>query len=290
MRRLLFPVFAVAMAATAALLVNTWLEDQKRAALANVQPLTVVAEPDFVEVLVAAERLTPGSFVKPGALRWQKWPDVELPQSYLMRGEDDESAFEGSVVRQVLTPGDPILAENLIRPGDRGFLAAVLDPGMRAVSVPVDEASSNAGLIFPGDRVDLILTQSVGGIGERSTARRVSETVLQNLRVIAMGRRLHTDPTDDLGSAPVRTATLEVSPEGAEVVALVTELGKLSLSLRSIASSGALAADAQPARRTVTWDSDISQVLGQAGPPTSTLTVMRGATSERLQASEGNAP
>ena len=290
MRRLLFPVFAVAMAATAALLVNAWLEDQKRAALANVQPVMVVADPDFIEVLVAAERLIPGSFVKPGALRWQKWPDVELPQSYLVRGRDEETAFEGSVVRQVLTPGDPILADNLIRPGDRGFLAAVLDPDMRAVSVPVDEASSNAGLIFPGDRVDLILTQSVGGVGDQAKARRVSETVLENLRVIAMGRRLHTDPTDDLGTGPIRTTTLEVSPEGAEIVALVTELGKLSLSLRSIASSGTLSAVDRPARRAVTWDSDISQVLGEAGPPKSTLTVMRGAKSERLQASEGNAP
>lgn len=292
MRRLLFPVFAVAVAATSALLVNAWLEDQKRAALAEVQPVVVAAEPAYVEVLVAAERLTPGSFVKPGALRWQKWPDVELPPSYLVRGRDDAAAFEGSVVRQVTVPGDPIQADNLIRPGDRGFLAAVLDPDMRAVSVPVDEASSNAGLIFPGDRVDLILTQAVSTGGDRNTARRVSETVLENLRVIAMGRRLHTDPGDDLGAGPIRTTTLEVSPEGAEIVALVTELGKLSLSLRSIASTGATtpAAASPPARRTVTWDSDISQVLGRSGRPTSALTVMRGAASERLQASEGSEP
>lgn len=291
MRRLLFPVFAVAMAATAALLVNAWLEDQKRAALAEVQPVTVAVEPDYIEVLVAAERLTPGSFVKPGALRWQKWPDVEILRSYLVRGQEDATAFEGSVVRQVLTPGDPIVAENLIRPGDRGFLAAVLDPDMRAVSVPVDEASSNAGLIFPGDRVDLILTQSVRGGGDQANARRVSETVLENLRVIAMGRRLHTDPEEDIGSGPIRTTTLEVTPEGAEIVALVTELGKLSLSLRSIASTSSTAATTSAIRRPVTWDSDISQVLGRSGGrPTATLTVMRGAASERLQAAEGNAP
>jgi pilus assembly protein CpaB len=287
MRRLLFPVFAVAMAASAALLVNAWLENQKRAALADVQPVTVVAEPAYIEVLVAGERLTPGSFVKPGALQWQKWPDVQIPATYIVRGHGDATAFEGAVVRQLLAPGDPIIAESLISPGDRGFLAAVLDPDMRAISVPVDEASSNAGLIFPGDRVDLILTQSVAPAGDRASARRVSETVLENLRVIAMGRRLHTDPEDDLGSGPIRTATLEVSPEGAEVVALVTELGKLSLSLRSIASAG-LPAGRLPARRAVTWDSDISRVLDDAGRPTSTLVVMRGASSERLQASEGS--
>ncbi len=289
MRRLLFPVFAVAMAATAALLVNAWLEDQKRAALAGVQPVTILAEPEYIEVLVAAERLTPGSFVKPGALRWQKWPDVEIPESYLVRGRDDATAFEGSAVRQVVATGDPILAENLIRPGERGFLAAVLDPGMRAVSVPVDEASSNAGLIFPGDRVDLILTQAVSSPVDRAASRRVSETVLEDLRVIAMGRRLHTDPEDELGTGPIRTTTLEVSPEAAEVVALVTELGKLSLSLRSIAGAAGPALTTASTRRPVTWDSDISQVLGQTGRPTSTLTVMRGAASEQLQASERNA-
>jgi pilus assembly protein CpaB len=286
MRRFIFPIFALLLAGGTAVFVNAWLEDQKRAAMANAQQVTIVADPDFVEVLVAGERLTPGQFVKPGALRWQKWPDVELPASYLVRGVADETVFEGAVVRQVLVAGDPIVPENLIRPGDRGFLAAVLDPDMRAVSVPVDEASSNAGLIFPGDRVDLILTQSVNMTGELATARRVSETVLEDVRVIAMGRRLHTDPEEELGSNPIRTVTLEVSPQSAEVVALVTELGKLSLSLRSIATSG-VPATAATEQREVTWDSDISQVLGSSGRASSTLMVMRGSKVEEMQTTEG---
>jgi Flp pilus assembly protein CpaB len=201
MRRFLFPIFALAMAA------GTAQPPQRLARKPEARSLCdCPAGHDRRRAGLhrgpcpAAERLIPGSFVKPGALRWQKWPDVEISESYLVRGRDDETAFEGSVVRQVLTPGDPILAATLIRPGDRGFLAAVLDPDMRAVSVPVDEASSNAGLIFPGDRVDLILTQSISAQqsssndGEPNSTRRVSETVLENLRVIAMGRRLHTDP------------------------------------------------------------------------------------------------
>ena len=280
MRRFVFPLIAVLIATGTALFVNAWLEDQKRAAIAGVQPVTVAAEADYIEVLVAGERLLPGSFVKPGALRWQKWPDVEIPENYQVRGRSDDAEFVGSVVRQVLAPGDPVLPEQLIRPGDRGFLAAVLDPDMRAVSVPVDDASSNAGLILPGDRVDLILTQSVARSDDGGTTRRVSETILQNLRVIAMGRRLHHDPDEIAGNNVARTATLEVTPEGAEVVALVTELGKLSLSLRSIAGNETATA-ARPSERPLTWDSDVSHVLGSPGPSVRTLTVMRGSVHTR---------
>lgn len=286
MRRILFPLFALVFAGGTALFVNDWMESQKRAALAEVQPVTIVKEAEFVEVLVAAERLTPGSFIKPGVLRWQKWPAVELPESYIVRGGEADAGFEGAVVRHVLAAGDPIIVENLVRPGDRGFLAAVLDPDMRAVSVPVDEASSNAGLILPGDRVDLILTQTVTEEGADRATRRVSETVLENLRVIAMGRSLHTEPDAEAASSSVRTATLEVDPAGAELVALVTELGKLSLSLRSIATTGDLMTGAT-SREAVTWDSDVSSVLGSGSHSRPRLLVIRGGVSEQVQSSEG---
>ena len=284
MRRILLPLVAVALAVGTGLYANAWLKGERQALLAQVTPVTVPADPEFIEVLVVAERLTPGSFLKPTSWRWQKWPAVEVPKSYLLRGHDDALELEGSVARQLLVPGDPILKDSLVRPGDRGFLAAVLDPGMRAVSVPVDEASSNAGLIFPGDRVDLILTQTIAGGDEDATDRRVSETVLEDLRVIAMGRRLYSEPGEAADGGQVRTVTLEVDPAGAETVALVTELGKLSLSLRSIATDPEIASGtgqmATP-REAVTWDSDVSRVLRAEDPSRPRLTVMRGAALER---------
>jgi pilus assembly protein CpaB len=132
-------------------------------------------------------------------MRWQEWPDVAVPDTYLVRGQNDEAELVGAVVRRPIAMGQPINAASVVKPGERGFLAAVLDPGMRAISVPVDEAAGNAGLIFPGDRVDLILTETMEAAGDPAGSRRVSETVLEDVRVIAMGRRLKADGGEEAG-------------------------------------------------------------------------------------------
>ena len=113
-----------------------------------------------------------------------------------MEGKRTVDEAAGAVVRRPVAEGEPIVDGNLVKPGDRGFLAAVLDPDRRAISVPVDEASSNAGLIFPGDRVDLILTQSIVEPGKADEQHRASKTVLEDVRVLAMGRRLKGEGTD----------------------------------------------------------------------------------------------
>jgi pilus assembly protein CpaB len=157
---------------------------------------------------------------------------------------------------------------------------------MRAVSVPVDEASSNAGLIFPGDRVDLIVTHSLDLTGEAGVSRRVSETVLRDLRVIAMGRSLKGEAEADLTvGAQARTATLETSPAGAEKIALASELGKLSLSLRSLAVGD----DAQPpgAAPTHTWDLEVSPALRPENQPHSTMALVRGGKAETVTVRRG---
>ena len=219
-------------------------------------------------------------------MRWQDWPDVAVPETYLVRGQGDETQFVGAVVRRPLTVGQPLSTGSVVKPGERGFLAAVLEPGMRAISVPVDEAAGNAGLIFPGDRVDLILTQTLSAEGASGGDRRVSETVLEDLRVIAMGRRLTSgDAEEESAGKPARTATFEATPEAAEKIALVAELGKLALSLRSLAVADV--EGAAPAGRKLTWDADASPALRPENQPRSSLTVMRGDKLETVSVRRG---
>jgi pilus assembly protein CpaB len=159
---------------------------------------------------------------------------------------------------------------------------------MRAVSVPVDEASSNAGLIFPGDRVDLIVTQNLDLSAEAGAAtRRVSETVLRDLRVIAMGRSLKGEAEGELvAGAQARTATLETTPAGAEKIALASELGKLSLSLRSLAVGDGT----QPpgtAAPTHTWDLEVSPALRPENQPHATMALVRGGKAETVTVRRG---
>jgi pilus assembly protein CpaB len=280
MRRLLVPLVALVLAGASSLAVRGWLQPHRPpvAGQASEAPRREARK----AVLVAATDLPTGAFVQPDSVRWQEWPDVPTPDSYVVQGAGAEADLAGAVLRRPLSAGEPISTGILVKPGDRGFLAAVLEPGLRAVSVPIDEASGNAGLIFPGDRVDLILTQTLGTQGDPSGARRVSETILEDVRVIAMGRRLRSEGGEEAAAgSQIRTATLETSPAGAEQVALVTELGKLSLSLRSLAAGGA--AGPRPAAGTrLTWDTDVSSALRLENTPRSTLSVIRGDKVEAV--------
>jgi pilus assembly protein CpaB len=281
MRRVMLPLIALLLAGAATFAARSYLAGRKQPQVAAEAPVA-----PRKAILVAAQELAIGSFIQPDSLRWQEWPDVATPETYLLRGEKDEQELVGAVVRQPLAVGEPIAEGNLVKPGDRGFLAAVLDPGMRAISVPVDEASSNAGLIFPGDRVDVILTQTIEPAGESGDSRRVSETVLEDVRVIAMGRQLKSEgEAEGEEGKPARTATLEATPAAAEKVALVTELGKLSLSLRSLAVADASRPPPTAAR--FTWDTDVSPALRSENQPHTSLSVVRGDKVETINIRRG---
>ena len=195
-------------------------------------------EANMPHVLVATKPLPIGTIVGPDAYRFQPWPKDLVQDAYFIEGQGDLNQLNGSVVRTAVAVGQPVTQGSLIKAGDRGFLAAALGPGMRAVTVPVNLQSSVAGFIFPGDRVDLMLTQSIAGGGDGAPLK-VSETILKNLRVLATDQR--TDAVGPDGKPLVQTysnVTMEVTPRMAEKISVAQTIGAISLSLRSLADNG----------------------------------------------------
>lgn len=209
---------------------NAWLAGQ-RAALEAQRQNQVQVERDHTRVIVAKRGLPAGTLVKKAHLRWQAWPDDGLSDAYLVDGEASFESLIGTVVRLGIAAGEPLTEARVVRPGQRGFLAAVLRPGFRAITVSVNTTSGIAGFIFPGDRIDLILSHSVGRQGDNGRVRRASETVLTDIRVLAIDQS-----TNDQAEKPnpAKNVTLEVTPKQAEIVTLMSDIGRLSLSLRSL--------------------------------------------------------
>src|SRR5688500_10328187 len=138
--------------------------------------------PEGPKVLVAKRALPVGTIITADAVGYQLWPQEMVQDAYFVDGEADMNKLLGTVVRNPITAGEPVTQGSLVSPGDRGFLAAALTPGMRAVTVPVTAKTGVGGFIFPGDRVDMMLTQSVSGEGE---TLKTTETILRNLRILA---------------------------------------------------------------------------------------------------------
>ena len=197
--------------------------------------------PTGPKILVARKALPVGTIIDQESLTFQAWPKELVQNAYYTEGapESDMTKLLGTVVRNPITAGQPVTQGSLVGPNDRGFLAAARGPGMRAVTVPVSTTSGVAGFVFPGDRVDVILTQEVTGGGD-GPALKVSETIVRNLRVLATDQRI--DGKDEEGKTVVKTfsmVTVEATPRLAEKVAVAQSLGTLSLSLRSIADNTA---------------------------------------------------
>ncbi len=199
------------------------------------------AVPAGPEVLVAARPLPVGTIIEADSFRYQPWPQGLVQDAYFTRGEEggDPQSLIGTVVRTEVAAGQPITQGSLVRPGERGFLAAALGPGMRAVTVPVSATSGVAGFIFPGDRVDMVLSQEVQGGGDGPPLH-ASETIIRNIRVLAVDQRINARDEDG-NQVPQRTSTvtLEATPKIAEKIAVAQTIGQLSLSLRSLADNNA---------------------------------------------------
>ncbi len=233
------------------------------------------AEPDAAEtlaagrpgILVAARAIPAGTLLRPTDIGWKEMKPGELRPGNLQRGEISETALTGTVTRRDFADGEALIASELVMPGDRRFLAAVLKPGSRAASISVDAAQSASGLVLPGDHVDVILTQNLSDADGDVRRKTVGETVLRNLRVIAVGQSLGAEakPASAETAAPApdgnvpKTVTLEMSERQAETLFVATQLGVLQLSVRPLEGTSQIGADDR--REPPTWASDVSPAL-----------------------------
>lgn len=242
----------------------------------------------MAKVLVAAKDLEPGKRLVEADLAWKEWPVDEVAPVFItdgatpvpakpaaenaadkatgavggvakavtdMAGPGAKSDYIGSVVREPILAGEPIVARKIVRAGDSGYLAAYLEPGMRAMAIAVTVESAAGGFILPGDRVDVVLTAETnrnGAVEGATKSKFASGVVLQNIKVLAIDQA--TRVGDDEQAVVGATATMEVRPQDAVLLAQAKSEGELSLSLRSYADtagpSGAArrpsAATAQP--------------------------------------------
>ncbi len=256
--RILLIVAALAVAGTTAFLVRNFLQDS--VGNGKGKPQEVVKAPT-VKVLVALNNLPAGTIVNPDLFLWQAWPEEGLAENYIVQGQKDKKKsvkpadLTGWAVRRGITKGQPITKSRLLEPGKAGFLAGVLGPGMRAVSISVSAESGAAGFILPGDRVDVVLTQQIRQTqGENANRDKIiSETIIADVRALAV------DQTFDDISEQTRvgkTITLELPPKQAESLAVAKRMGRVSLSLRSLVRDAAV-----ESKSDFTSDEEVSRFL-----------------------------
>ena len=222
----------------------------------------------MARVLVAAKDLQPGKRLEESDLDWKEWPLDQVNPAFITDGSTPIPAAEqskpegavaavtraatdlatggakadyvGSVVREPILAGEPLVMRKIVRAGDSGYMAAYLEPGMRAMAIRVTVETAAGGFILPGDRVDVVLTRetNLGNIGaaEGDRSKFTSATVMQNIKVLAIDQS--TRAGDDEQTVIGATATLEVGPRDAEALALAKSEGELSLILRSYADTG----------------------------------------------------
>lgn len=286
-RSLLFVILAVFFTVGTIYFARSWLAKEH----AQVAQEPAKVEHPAISVLVAAHDLATGSFIRPEDLRWQVWPEGQIADNYLLKDKEAPESLSGAVVKLRIAAGEPVTGNRVVKPGDRGFLAAVLNPGMRAVSVPVTPISEVSGLVFPGDHVDVILAHQVkvaipdtNAGGSNDSTAFASETILTDLRILAIDQS-----TADVESKPVsaKTVTFEVTPKQVEAIEVASTLGTLYLSLRGLAGVDTVAEDGADAEESIpangvksvshTWDSDVSPLIHHDGSGAiGVVTILRG--------------
>ena len=219
-------------------------------------PTQVAVPVNATEVLVARRNIPLGEVTKDTDFRWQTWPADAVTPAFITQADGDEGmkTVVGAIARAPLLEGEPITRQKLIKAGQGGVLAAILPGGMRAISTKIKEETAAGRLILPNDRVDVILTRR-----ERTPTGQeeyVSDTLFYNVRVLAIGQEIDTGGGKKSSEGNANTATLELTPPQAELLARANSAGEISLSLRSIADGdpngkGPTAANNDPRGNTV---------------------------------------
>lgn len=221
----------------------------------------VVAAPPpkpMAQVLVAKRDLPVGARIAPADLAWQAWPMDALNPTFVTDGAAPTAppegaqkvakqaaqatqdlimasgpmqAFDGAIVKEALAKGEPVTSRKVLRAGDSNYMAVVLLPGMRAMSIPINAETAAGGFILPGDRVDVL--QSRPGPEGRGF---VSETLMRNLRVLAIDQKPQAEA--DAKAMVGAVAVLEVPAADALVLARGKAQGEMQLVLRSYADLG----------------------------------------------------
>jgi pilus assembly protein CpaB len=203
-----------------------------------VQPPKVVKQDvqvNTTEVLVAKQDLGLGHIANEASFRWQSWPADAVPPGAISRrpgGSGNQMGeFRGAVARAPVLAGEPITKTKLVKSGEGGILAAVLPQGYRAISTKISEESAVGRLILPNDHVDVILIRRLRSA--KGAEEHVSDTLFKNVRILAIGQRIEVK--EGQKNADGNTATLQLTPRQAELLALAKSMGEISLALRSVA-------------------------------------------------------
>lgn len=212
--------FAVLFGLLAVFLAQTWLNNQEAARLRSIEANRKAPAPERT-IVVAARPLRFGEPLTASALRELPWPQAALPAGAF--GKIADLTATKRVVLLPMEPNEAVLASKVTGPGGRATLSAVLDPGMTAVTVRVNDVEGVAGFILPGDHVDVMLTRQ----GEKNTA--ATDVVIEDAKVLAIDQ-LADEKADK--PAVVKAVTLEVKVTDGERVALASTVGTLSLLLR----------------------------------------------------------
>jgi pilus assembly protein CpaB len=210
--------------------------------------------------LVAARPLPLGTLARPDDFAARAVPPDQVPANAIIDTPDARSNLRGVYIRRYLDSGATVTNPDFMRPHERGFLSAVLAPDTRAVSIGVNAVSGVAGLVSPGDHVDVILTQEIATPQGQSNHLVTSETVLANVRILAVDQDVTQGGQSSAfsSSRPATTVTVEVTQNEAERLAVAMRLGQLSLSIRSVE-------DTRTATGSSVSGADVSSALARAG-------------------------